>query len=261
MIQGLLKRETPEWLRQDFPIREILKDSLYYPASARDGDPVRYLGGFIHSFVYVDYSIEHDDVLASLHDEHHRFRGYNLMWCREISERELAPNGWKPIPPDLERDGNPKTRISWMKRPPYALWAVLERRPEFGEDHGPDRLSLLFICGDGVATFQALYHGNHCAPEVVAIIQPGLGFGGNWTDFRNQDRIFGRSVLQNPYGKPNYLLYGGWNHNHEYRPACWPDFDEEIDYWATPDGHIGLWRASWCETREELECPTEGARR
>jgi hypothetical protein len=90
-----------------------------------------------------------------------------------------------------------------------------------------------------VAAFQALYHGNHCAPDVLAIIQSGEGFGRNWTDFRDVDKILGRSVLQNPYGRPRYLLYGGWGR--DYRTTCWAEYSQLKHYWPAADGELGLW--------------------
>jgi len=253
MHQALTKREIPEWLAKldpeqpVFSIRDVLSRSLYYGASSRDGDPVRYLGGFVHSFIYVDFVFTRDEVWNSLHHEHRGFKGYDLVVCRDISLIELVPDGWVPINPDISRDGNPLLHFDWWKER-FAIWAILERKAEFGEDFGPERLSFLYINGDAVATFQALYHGNRRAPEVVAIIQPGLGFGGNWTDFHNPEKIFGRSVLQNPHGKPNYILYGGWGRN--YRPCCWPDYDKEICDISTMRGHIGLWRAPWAATED-----------
>ena len=64
-----------------------------------------------------------------------------------------------------------RNRVShFANRRPFATWMVFERLPEFGEDHGPKRFSLLYLCADGVATYQALYwtHGVH--PRAIAII-------------------------------------------------------------------------------------------
>ena len=64
MIEQLPRACRSEWLSRvdpatiqdaDFPLDDILRDSLYYPASGFDGDPVRYLAGNVLSFVYVDY--------------------------------------------------------------------------------------------------------------------------------------------------------------------------------------------------------------
>ncbi len=41
--------------RQPLPLRELLEGALYYPSSGTDGDPVKYMGTLIQSFVYTDY--------------------------------------------------------------------------------------------------------------------------------------------------------------------------------------------------------------
>jgi hypothetical protein len=243
MILGIEKTKAPKWLSkltnvEQFSIHDVLQGSLYYPASGRDGDPVKYLGGFIHSFIYVDYGIDYDEVKASLHGDEHGFSGYSTLSCRDISERELVPSGWTPKSPDVS-DGN-LARARRVKTP-FAIWSVFERNSDQDESHGPKRFSILYICGDGVATFQAIYLGNQCRPKVIAIIQPGTGFGGNWTDFREPDKIFGRSVLSNPEGKPEYLLYGGWGP--DYSKTCWPQYSKLIHYWNAAAGKLGLWQA------------------
>lgn len=271
MIPKIKRRPVPSWLKSlnnldELPIRDLLANSLYYPSCGRDGDPVRYLGGFIHSFVFVDYSFEHDEVLNSLHDAHHRFKGYKVVYLRDVKEKELISDGcsltpsmvftlfccngrmkelqyndWRPIIPDYI-DGNPLKYSDSIKEP-FAVWAIHQRDENLGEEHGPEQFSLLYICGDGAATFQALYHGNKCAPDVVAIIQPGTGFGLNWTDFRNPSQIFARSVLNNPDGKPGYLLYGGWGSN--YKSSCWQEYNQLIHYWKVCDGELGLWKRNF----------------
>lgn len=243
MIPGLEPRQLPEWLESltsldTLPVRDVLLDSLYYPSSGRDGDPVKYLVGFVHSFIYVDYGLDHDQVWASLHEKQHRFRGYKLPDCRDVFENELTPQGWQPILPDPVLDGDPWRYQKEIKQP-FAIWSVLERRPDYDERHGPKRFSFLHICADGAAAFQALYHGNRCAPEVVAIIQPGHGFGGNWTNFCDPKKILGRLALGNPHGNPHYLLYGGWGQN--YYESCWPEYSTLIHYWRTAGGELGLW--------------------
>lgn len=236
-------RVMPQWLADivpdvQLPLEQLLKGSLYYPSCGRDGDPVRYLGGFVHSFVYVDYGVNRNDLLESLRDPHHRFQGYDIVMIRDVSEQELTPHGWHPVMPTPE-DGNPEQYRDHIEKP-FAIWCVLQRDRDHDASHGPKRLSLLYVCADGVAAFQALYHGNQCSPEVVAIIQPGIGFGGNWTDFRDPTRVFYRSVMQNPHGVPSYLLYGGWGR--DYRPACWADdYPSWIASWRTCDGELGLW--------------------
>lgn len=69
MLQQLPEIATPNWLSQlssetilgtPFPLHELLRDSLYYPSSAFDGDPIRHLAGNFLSFIYVDYGVSQD---------------------------------------------------------------------------------------------------------------------------------------------------------------------------------------------------------
>ncbi len=249
-LKQLPKLPVPAWLRSvsrrtmdgaPFPLREILTDSLYYPASGTDGDPIRYLGGNVLSFIYVDYGVTRRRVRARIRRP--GLRGYRLVGMREVRERELTPNGWTPLP--LEpRDGDP-ARMDWFIKPPFCEWYVFERTEEYDEAHGPERLSLLYLGADGAAAYQALYMPNGIVPRVIAIIQPGRGFGGNWTDFEDPTQILGRSVLQhNPAGIPKILLYGGIGQRRFYEEPCWPQYDRWLG-WLRNDGYkfVGAWAA------------------
>jgi hypothetical protein len=69
------RRPMPEWLARlnpaeleafGFPLNQALQHSLYYPAAGFDGRPVQFLGGFIQSFVYIDYGLEERAVDAEV---------------------------------------------------------------------------------------------------------------------------------------------------------------------------------------------------
>ncbi|MEI8376797.1 MAG: hypothetical protein WCJ35_28615 [Planctomycetota bacterium] len=98
---------------------------------------------------------------------------------------------------------------------------------------------MLYVGGDGAASFQAMFHGNRVVPALVAIIQPGHGFGFNWTNFEDENLIFARSVLQNSAGIPEYLIYGGWGSGHFYSEPCWPSYCQNV---RRLNGNLGLWR-------------------
>jgi len=173
----------PEWIKNpaEFDIHDVLKDSLYYPACGHDGHPVEYFMGNVHSFVYVDYSISRENLLEEIANK--GFRGYRVIHQLPISESQLAPNGWRiRVTPDRAEYHHPD-HYSDVFEKPFAEWFIFERTEEYGEDHNPSRFSLLFICADGAAAYQALYLENRIAPKILAIIQPGEAFGCNWTDF------------------------------------------------------------------------------
>lgn len=229
IIIGLSERQImllDEWIqiaqqREPIPLPEILKDSVYYPACGLDGDPIKYLGKQSQSFVYVDYGVGRD---AVLHDLEH-FTGYDLEACRELEQRELVPSGCRP--PQFARMNSIPEQVVQIIREPFAIWALFRRRPEYSNDHGPSGFSLLYIGADGVATFRDLYYSFQIAPAVICLIQPGTGFGGNWTDFEAREGILARLVLGNPAGRPRFLLYGGMGKGKFYRRAPWPGYEKQ----------------------------------
>jgi hypothetical protein len=231
-----LMQMTPERMARDpFPLHDLLSGSLFYPSSSLDGDPIAYLGGNNHSFVYVDYGEERDGLLKALQEP--GFLGYQVLCHRPVLEAELTPKGWSPVIPN----GRLRRPFPGWVRPPFCEWVILERNADFLDDHGPERFSLLFLCADGVATFQALYVGNGVAPGTVAIIQPGHGlFGGNWTNFTDPDGPFAQAVLGNPTGRPDFLLYGGAGGPNWYTRPCWPQYPERLGFLGNTS--IGVWR-------------------
>ena len=246
-MKSITAAPLPEWLAEikpdsPFPLLALLDGSLYYPAAGTDGKPVQYLIGFVHSFVYVDYAMPQQEVELELARQ--GFRGYKPMLSWDLKESDLVPNGWTPMHP-TRGDGNPRKYATSMAKP-YALWIVFERDAELNESHGPQRFSLLYICGDGVATYQAIYGGNSVSPKVLAIIQPGTGFGLNYTDFRDSDKILARSVRRFSTTKPPFMLYGGNRIGREggYPTCCWPEYAVEVERWLTARTVVGLWKMS-----------------
>jgi hypothetical protein len=216
MVPELRSRKVPKWLRRAVSkfgrlrLRKLLKDSVYYPACRFDGKPVKHLAGNYHSFVPADYGVPRDETFRQLTT----FAGYYPVYVREVTKDELAPKGWHDMTPEAH---------DWMVRfrgPQetefFALWAIMERSQGFLEEHGPDRFSFLYIGSDGVTTFSSIYSGNNIAPDVIAIVHPG-GFGGNWTEFENEDCELAQAVLGNRAGVPTYLLNDARGQAH----ACW----------------------------------------
>lgn len=250
MISGLPTPEAPSWLtdltqrtalEQPLPLQNILRDSLYYPSSRFDGDPIRHLGGNFHSFVYVDYGVTEDELNHQVADS--GFMGYRKLFTRKVEKKELIPNGWLPRRPDIS-DGDPmRARISSSSG--FCKWHVFEREESFGKAHGPCRFSLLYLCADGVAAYQALYVGNKLSSNAIAVIQPGHAFGGNWTDFTDYEGILARTVIDNPSGRPNVLLYGGYGSRNSYSNPCWPCYQHNVGYLSKRNegllGNIGVW--------------------
>ena len=209
MIPHLPTQEQPEWLRgerleEQFRVQPLLAGSVFYPACGYDGDPIKHLAGNYYSFVYVDKHAQRDETeraISGTVEDGNRpgFRGYRVIHSRDVSH-EL-----RLFPPD------------------FGLWCILERRHEFGEEHGPARFSLLYIRQDGIQAFRELYREYEVFPAVVAIIQPG-----GITGFAEEDGPLNQAIEGNPAGRPSYLLHGGYGRPESYEHPCWSQYGEVV---------------------------------
>lgn len=231
-----------------FPIKNVLTNSLYYAACETDGGVVkdcntlnRGLG--IVSFIYADYALGEERLNVALNT----FHGYNVFATRNITQSELVPNGWNiKLPPGI----TPKEYLLFSNqfKRPFAKWVLYERVPEKGSAFGPFRFSLLYIGGEGIATYQALYWTNNACPTVLAIIQPGISFSNNWTDFTISDGYYHWVVANNPNKlMPKQIYFGGVMGRDDYAYFDWPGYncvrDIEGYYGANRNnrGYVGVY--------------------
>ena len=208
---------TPERISCDpVPMDDLLKDSLYYPASRTDGRPIRLCNTLwrsldINSFVYCDFDVSEDEFLR----ETRNVLGYHVLGHRGLRREEYIPVDWhlEMVPPETRQDHltRPHYWDSFLgtKDGPahFAHWVVFERNANRGEEHGPERFSLLFICGEGLATFQQLYCSRGLAPRMLCFIQC-WGFAGNWTNFTGVDAPFHRTLCKYRECIPEWLCLG-----------------------------------------------------
>jgi len=195
---------TDEIENAKFPIQEVLSGSLFYPAAGIDGSPIRHWVIGVDSFIYVDALASKTKYLEEI--KNNAFKGYGLLAHRVITKSELTPQGWLPMrPKSLETDSYNKCVADLMSNntEPFAIWTVFERLPDYSENHGPTRFSLLYIRGEACATYQALFVANRLLPRVICLIRPGTGFGGNFSNF---EEVFLETMLMHKDGLPPQLL-------------------------------------------------------
>lgn len=209
-----INKITPENFEESFDLNEILKNSTFYPASGIDATNIEGLSAHTNSFVHVDYSIPENEVKRAL-TEDFRAVGYKLIGLRYIPESELTPNGFTPN--NFPTKGSEKERIGYLDNAikshnPFCFWAIYEIDETLtGSTAGKiKKFSLLHIGGEACATFDALYFGNDINPRAVAILNPGEGYGDNWTIFRDPEyRLFKSMQLnseKNTVSLPQYLF-------------------------------------------------------
>lgn len=242
-ITTLKKLKVYDIERGPFALKELLKDSLFYPACDIDGELIRYCNmHFSHlgicSFVYVDYHTGEERLLENLNG----FLGYHLFAHRVLHPADIGADKQMKMPDYINPEEYNRYQTDWK---PFAHWAVLERDGEYGEEHGPKRFSLLFLGAEGVAAYAGLYLANKITPKGIAIIQPGHAFGFNWTNFFDWNAPLARTVRSGK-SMPEYFFYGGLTY--QYNVCPWPGY-QQIDrvdhYYPTVfDSALTVWKGN-----------------
>lgn len=203
----------PAWLFSyhlgTFPREEFFGSrTVYYPGSGEDGHPLKLFGGThsAHCFVFADYGQSKAYVEDQLSDAGHpgHPKGYRPREVLTLKESDLRPNGWVPHL-DFAKHGLVLNSFATTRPPggPFCLFAVLERKPAFGADHGPLRIAILALGADGIAAFDALWAQSDSGPPPYAIVLQDHGFGGNWTRFGGASSPLWRLARVHP---PSWLL-------------------------------------------------------
>ena len=181
------REACPDWLRErvfEFDRTNFFSSkTVYYPGSGEDGQPVKLcaLSHAAHKFIYVDYRVSEDTIRDRLRwVGGDGFRGYSIEHKQKVSEHELRPGGWQAHAKKSELPGQFYRFASVV---PYALFVVLKRDNEIDDSHGPEYLAILFIGGDGYATYDALYCQKDGTPPPFLIVIEDCQFGGGLDRF------------------------------------------------------------------------------
>ncbi len=234
---------TEQVQKEPLPLRLLLWNSVYYPASGLDGGLIKYCNTHgrdigVCSFVYCDYNTKEDELCDNVANH---FRGYTIFAHRSVGVWELGVKhlSMEPI------DDRAKHKHLTPEVEPFCHWFIMERDSAFGDEHGPKRFSLLFLCCEGVTAYVQLYSQNEILPKALAIIQPGTGFGGNWTDFRDYSAHLSFVLRHIPY-MPRYIFNGGMgNSEDDYTQLPWDGYmiaDKVANYYGPGDGHMVVFK-------------------
>jgi hypothetical protein len=203
MNLNMTQADYPEFLKSDtftFKVKEVLKDSLYYPGSRTDGEMVRYFRGNFYSFVHVDYSLTKEQLEQDLRER--PFTGFKLIYQEDLDPYLLVPR----VHEGLRRGSYLKENI------PFCKWMIFENEHQ-------ERFSLLHISAEGVHAYKQLYVGQGIEAKGIAIIRTD-SFSGNWTSFSNEPYLK-RVVTLNNIDKPQYLIC--------YVPHRWRDYSIMVE--------------------------------
>lgn len=184
---GALSEPLPNWLKTYRLGNRITLDdffdsrTVYYPGSGHDGQPVALFGssGAAHCFVFADYGVSQAEITVDLQSRSNSFRGYKSLVRIHLSQDDLTPNGWAAHIQQHEITN--KCFVQGFVTP-FGFLEILERFKNLDDTHGPERLAVLFLGADGIATYDAIFcQGAHKPPFAVVIQEHG--FGGNYDAF------------------------------------------------------------------------------
>lgn len=222
--------QRPEWLTESalnkpLPILDLLSESVYYPASGLDTDPMMHLGHYFWSFVYADYGYTSEEIRMALGAG--KFGEFKLLAQRAVTEDELPLTRWNAETRGLLAEGQPQGNNTGpffrSGRCPFAEWALLERN--YGPDKPRELMSLLYVGADGVALLEKLYADNRITPACVCVIQAPPAMGGfNWTNFEDENEILAQTLNRNSSGSPRFFLHGCGGKAEWYKKPCWPAY-------------------------------------
>lgn len=260
-LDSYLSNLCPETIGKEIlPLSELLHESFFYPSSGFDTDAPKSIDFQADSYIYVDYGISRKDLLDSL-DSWERLRPFgSLVAHRPVLMEELVPQGWTKNWTSV--DGDPKRFQNYIASP-FCEWIIFRKNN--------DRfISLLFLCADGVASYQALYSSNYQCPKYIALVQPGH-IHGNWTNYLLIDQIFHRSVKSNTAGMPDCILVGGYyqlsGDKFFHQQPIWPEYGDYrgfcrrrmiVDRGNLYRGRVTSWWRSRSETSVELSAAPTG---
>ena len=220
--EWLFEHERPRFNRNAF----FGSRTIYYPGSGDDGQPVKLcaLSHVAHAFVYVDQRICWNTVAELLADQDRGFLGYKPIHDENVSKIQLRPSEWTQHIKQEEAKRSSFFQTSFVN--PFARFVVLERQVD-GEEHGPWRLAILFIGGDGFASFDALYCQEDDVPPPFSYSNSRSRIaGGNYDRFGRSgllERIACRTgvlpkfLLVADCSNPWFGLYGHWGRCRTWR--------------------------------------------
>ena len=218
-LRRVYTEPTPRWLENsEFSLNGFFESrTVYYPGAGDDGSPIHLFNRShsAHCFVWVDQSYEFNEMMRTGSLD---LKGYSI--CHVHLTDIVIRTDYK------SSVGN--TSCCHM--------VVYDRKSEFGDEHGAERLAVLVVRGEAHSTYEQIYGDRFRTIPPWAIVIQDHGLGGNFTNHcfgYPESGYFGSpilSVAQN-HGFPRFLLFGEWGGT-----KLWPGYERVQDVYPTLGG-------------------------
>ncbi|MCL2006839.1 MAG: hypothetical protein FWG77_02020 [Treponema sp.] len=158
--------------------KESLENSVYYPACANDGTPIKILGKMFSNFVYSDYFTDIKGLDYELSTS--GLLGYRLENSTFLDAKELFGVDWNKYL-ELNKELVKKVRLEWND--PFIKLYSFRYRSYFANHKGKDNINILYVKSEGITAYKYLYVNRNISPKCLVSLNPGMSFGGNFDDY------------------------------------------------------------------------------
>ena len=179
----------PEWLKNhknggkvDFAAL-LASRIVYYPGSALEGSPIHVFNSAhaVHVYLYVDYGFSKEEIERLLSE--HIPMGYHIYDEPEVTERDILPHAPQyHLTANEFEDVRELYKVSQVPtQNSFGFLKIYERDESLGDEHGAERFAVLFLGGDAIAIYDAIFGNTTAVP--FACILGNYGFDGSYAGF------------------------------------------------------------------------------
>lgn len=195
------REETPAWIEsylrgERISFKDIMSSRVgYYPGSGTDGTLIM-VGNkshSVHSFLYVDYLFDRDELNKQLSD----IRGYHQIGQIDWTEDDWLPNGKYPLDRDLPSPMHAPHTLEQT----FCFSVFFERDSNQDDSWGAEHFVVTFLYADGIDTYYQLFVKEYTKDPWLFLLQDH-GWGGNYDCFGRGgllDAIINKSGLYPEY--------------------------------------------------------------
>ena len=204
------KENLPAWIKnhkkgEKIDFSKLLASRIvYYPGSALEGSPIHVFNcaHAAHVYLYIDYGYEKEMIKNMMSESPPN--GYHVYDEREVSLSEILPHTphYHLTNEEMRHVMEAYKSAHVPTQNSFAFLKIYERDESYNEDHGAFRFAVLFIGGDAIATYDAIF-GNTSAKPFACILSP-YGFGGEYESFGSESLLEKIAIRINRL--PKYLV-------------------------------------------------------
>ncbi len=220
----------------------IYYGSLFYAAEMFELKIMSYFTKMTRRFIFCGSMMTEEILLKQMDTA----PDYKVIGYRKVELDEIISTEWFPT---FLEGYNDKFFTKHYKNPdikqPFAYYIIYEQRKQLPQHYVDNRLRILYVCGESVSTYKALFNSNKNFPFYVARVYNK--FSSKYEKLIDEDEQLHRAITNNPYGRPETVLIGGGdnvrNNNdipiwEEYKPYT----DFALRYGIHLEDNLAVWR-------------------